>query len=279
MIAVLGGLGAAMCWAAATLCASRSTKLIGPPSVLAWVMLIGFVVVAPLTVASGLPEGLGRREVGWLAVSGAGNVGGLLVAYAALRVGKVSIVSPISSAEGAIAAVLAIATGETVGRTVGLMLVVIAVGVVLASIAPGGASGDPLRASLLASAAALCFGASLYATGRVSETLPLVWALIPARVLGVVAVTLPMLAARRLRMTRAALPLVLVSGLCEVVGFASFAVGSRHGIAVSAVLASQFAALSAIGAYFFFGERLTRVQLAGVAAIVFGVAVLTASQA
>jgi drug/metabolite transporter (DMT)-like permease len=279
VIAVLGGLGAAACWAAATLCASRSTKLIGPPSVLAWVMLIGFVVVAPLTVVSGLPDGLGREEVGWLAIAGAGNVGGLLVAYAALRVGKVSIVSPISSAEGAIAAVLAIATGETVGGTVGLMLVVIAVGVVLASIAPGGASGDPLRASLLASAAAICFGASLYATGRVSETLPLVWALIPARVLGVVAVTLPLLAARRLRMTRAALPLVLVSGLCEVVGFASFAVGSRHGIAVSAVLASQFAALSAIGAYFLFGERLTRVQLAGVAAIVFGVAVLTASQA
>jgi uncharacterized membrane protein len=169
VIAVLGGLGAAACWAAATLCASRSTKLIGPPSVLAWVMLIGFVVVAPLTVVSGLPDGLGREEVGWLAIAGAGNVGGLLVAYAALRVGKVSIVSPISSAEGAIAAVLAIATGETVGGTVGLMLVVIAVGVVLASIAPGGASGDPLRASLLASAAAICFGASLYATGRVSE--------------------------------------------------------------------------------------------------------------
>ena len=239
-----------------------------------------FVLVAPLTVVNGLPEGLGREEVGWLAIAGAsGNVGGLLVAYAALRVGKVSIVSPISSAEGAIAAVLAIATGETVGGTVGLMLVVIAVGVVLASIAPGGASGDPLRASLLASAAALCFGASLYATGRVSETLPLVWALIPracarrgrrhaapARNAASAhdarhAATRPRvrpLRGRRLRVVRR---------------------GSRHGIAVSAVLASQFAALSAIGAYFFFGERLTRVQLAGVAAIVFGVAVLTASQA
>jgi drug/metabolite transporter (DMT)-like permease len=279
VISVLGGLGAAACWAAATLCASRSTKLIGAPSVLAWVMLIGFVVAAPLTAASGLPKGLGTREVGWLAVSGAGNVGGLLVVYAALRVGKVSIVSPITSAEGAIAALLAIAFGETVGRTVGLMLVLIAVGVMLASIAPGGGSGDPLRASLLAGAAALCFGVGLYSTGRVSETLPLVWALIPARVLGVVAVTLPLLAARRLRITRAALPLVVASGLCEVVGFASYAAGSRHGIAVSAVLASQFAALAAIAAYFLFRERLTRVQLVGVAAIAVGVAVLSALQA
>jgi len=103
--------------------------------------------------------------------------------------------------------------------------------------------------------------------------------LIPARVLGVVAVTLPLLAARRLRITRAALPLVVASGLCEVVGFASYAAGSRHGIAVSAVLASQFAALAAIAAYFLFRERLTRVQLAGVAAIAVGVAVLSALQA
>jgi drug/metabolite transporter (DMT)-like permease len=80
-------------------------------------------------------------------------------------------------------------------------------------------------------------------------------------------------------MTRAALPLVVISGLCEVGGFASFAAGSRHSIAISAVLASQFAALAVIGAFFVFRERLTRVQLAGVAAIAVGVAVLTASQA
>src|SRR5436309_1043606 len=66
---------------------------------------------------------------------------------------------------------------------------------------------------------------------------------------------------------------------CEVAGFALFTVGSRHGIAVSAVLASQFAALAAVAAYFLFGERLARVQLAGVAAIVVGVGVLSALQA
>ena len=70
----------------------------------------------------------------------------------------------------------------------------------------------------------------------------------------------------------------LTSGLCEVAGFALFVVGARHGIAVSAVLASQFAAISALGAYVLFRERLARVQLAGVAAVVAGVAVLTALQ-
>ncbi len=278
MIAVLGGLGAAAAWAVGALCASRSTRLIGPPSVLAWVMLTGFVVTAPFAVVEGVPSDLGERELWWLAVAGIGNVAGLLLEYAALRVGKVSIVMPIVSTEGAMAAVLAIAAGETVGLGAGAMLTVVAIGVVLASIGPGGGSGDPLQATLLAAGAAFCFGGSLYATGRISEELPLVWALVPARVVGVVAVALPLLAARRLRITRAAFPLVVASGILEVLGVASFALGARHGLAVSAVLASQFAALSALGAYVLFRERLTRVQLAGVAAIVFGVAFLTALQ-
>jgi len=279
MVAVLGGLGAAACWATATLCASRSTRLIGAWSVLAWVMLVGFVVTAPLVLAAGVPDALGAHELGWVALSGAGNVGGLLFAYKALRVGKVSIVAPITSTEGAIAAVLAIVAGETLGAGAGLMLIVIAVGVVLASMGPGGGSGDPLRATLFAAAAALCFGVSLFATARASAALPLIWAVFPARLLGIVVVALPLAVTRRLRITRKALPLVVASGLCEVAGFASYALGSRHGIAVAAVLASQFAALAAIAAYFLFHERLTRVQLAGIAAIALGVAVLTAVQA
>jgi len=261
------------------LCASRATKLIGPPAVLAWVMLTGLVVVAPLAAARGVPEELGSRELGWLALAGAGNVAGLLCSYAALRVGKVSIVGPISSTEGAIAALLAVAAGETIGAGVGATLGLVVVGVVLAGIAPGGGSGDPLRATVLACGAAVCFGVSLYSTGRVSEVLPIVWAIIPARVVGVVVVALPLLVTQRIRITRAALPLVVVSGLCEIAGFASYAVGSRHGIAVAAVLASQFAAVAAVAAYVLFHERLTRLQLSGVITIAVGVAALTALQA
>ena len=279
MVAVLGGIGAAACWATATLCASRSTRLIGAWSVLAWVMLVGFVVTAPFLAIRGVPAALDAHELPWLVLSAAGNVGGLLFAYKALRVGKVSLVAPITSTEGAIAAVIAIIAGETLGAGAGLMLIVIATGVVLASIGPGGGSGDRLRASLFAGCAALCFGVSLYSTARVSADLPLVWAVFPARLLGVAVVALPLALARRLRLTRQALPLVIGSGLCEVLGFASFALGSRHGIAVAAVLASQFAALSAVAAYFLFRERLTRLQLGGIVSIALGVAVLTAIQA
>jgi drug/metabolite transporter (DMT)-like permease len=239
-------------------------------------MLVGLVATAIPAAVGGIPDALGRRELAWLVVAGAGNVGGLLLDYEALRVGKVSIVAPITSTEGAIAAALAVLAGEALGLGSAVMLVVIAVGVVLASITPTHESGDTLKTSLFAGAAAISFGIGLYATAQVSRELPLIWALIPARVLGVVAVALPLIISRRLRLTRAAAPLVVGSGLCEVVGFAAYALGSRHDIAVSAVLASQFAALAAIAAYFLFRERLSRVQLAGVAAIAVGVAVLTA---
>jgi drug/metabolite transporter (DMT)-like permease len=64
----------------------------------------------------------------------------------------------------------------------------------------------------------------------------------------------------------------------EVAGFALFAFGARHGIAVAAVLSSQFAAIAAIAAYLLFRERLTPVQVAGVAVIVVGVGILSGIQ-
>ena len=275
MIAVLGGLGAAVCWAGAALSAARASRLIGARNVLAWVMLVGFVVVAPLAAVAGMPS-LDRQELGWIAVAGAGNVAGLLCSYEAMRLGRVSIVAPISSTEGAIAALLAVAAGEALGAGSLVLLAAIAVGVVLASRTESVESGQPPRSTLLAICAAVCFGSSLFATARVSLALPLVFALIPPRLLGVAAITVPSAVTGRLRLTRAALPLVVFSGLCEVGGFTSYALGARHGIAVSAVLASQFAALAAVAAYFLFHERLRPLQIVGVATIAVGVALLTA---
>jgi hypothetical protein len=42
----------------------------------------------------------------------------------------------------------------------------------------------------------------------------------------------------RLALARAALALVVTAGLCEVLGFATFTLGARHGIAVAAVLSA-----------------------------------------
>jgi drug/metabolite transporter (DMT)-like permease len=283
MAAIAGGLGAALVFATVTLCNSRSSRMIGPAQLLAWIMLIGLAITGPLALARGIPDGLDREAAAWMAVAGVGNVVGLLLAYSALRLGKVSIVAPLVSTQGAIAALIAIVAGESVSVGVGLLLVVIAIGIFLAGVSPeekeDADAPQPTRAWLYAVGSALAIGWSLYAIGRVSISLPVVWALLPSRVIGTAAVTVPLVVRSGLRMTRGALPLVLVAGVGEVLGFALFAFGARHGIAVSAVLSAQFAAIAAVAAYLLFGERLGRLQLAGVATIVVGVGVLSGVQA
>jgi drug/metabolite transporter (DMT)-like permease len=283
MLAIAGGLGAALVFATVTLCNSRSSRMIGPTQLLAWIMLIGLAITGPLALARGIPDGLDGEAAVWMAVAGVGNVVGLLLAYSALRLGKVSVVAPLVSTQGAIAAVIAIVAGESVSTGVGLLLVLIVIGIFLAGVAPeeGADEGaaQPTRAWLYAIGAAVAIGSSLYAIGRVSISLPVVWALLPSRVIGTAAVTVPLVLRTGLRMTREAVPLVLVAGAGEVLGFALFAFGARHGIAVSAVLSSQFAAIAAVAAYLLFDERLGRGQLAGVVTVVVGVGVLAGVQA
>ena len=283
MIAVIGGLGAAVAWALSTLCSSRSSRIIAPRSVVAWVMLIGLLITAPPAALAGVPAAVGSAAGAWLALAGAGNVAGLLLAYRALRIGQVALVAPVVSAEGAIAALLALLSGEHVAPAVGAALAMIVAGVSLAAIpaaeGPQRVPGGHLTAVLLAIGAAVSFGASLYATARAGSALPTAWVVLSARLIGSLALAAPLAATGRLALTRTAAPLLAVSGVCEVLGFYSFTAGSRDAIAIAAVLSSQFAVLAALAAYVLFGERLSRTQLAGVCGVVTGVALLSALQA
>lgn len=297
MLAIAGGLGAALVFAIVTLCNARSSRIIGPQALLGWIMVIGLVILAPVAIAGGIPAGLDARAGAWMAVSGIGDVVGLLLAYSALRAGKVGVVAPLVSTQGAIAAVIAVLAGEPLAEGAAPLLAAIALGVFLAGAAHGGgiesgavpggeAPGGEvhgrthrLRASGFALGAALAIGASLYAIGQVSVALPVVWALLPSRVLGVLVMTFPVALRGGLRMTRAAAPFVLIAGGGEVLGFALFAFGSRHGIAVTAVLSSLFSALAALGAYLLFRELLNRTQLTGIALLVAAVATLSGIQA
>jgi drug/metabolite transporter (DMT)-like permease len=69
--------------------------------------------------------------------------------------------------------------------------------------------------------------------------------------------------------------MVTFSAAAELIGFAAFIGGSQHGVAIPAVLASQFAAVAAAVSYVLFGERLGVRQRAGAVVIFAGVAVLS----
>jgi drug/metabolite transporter (DMT)-like permease len=274
MTAILGGFGAAICWTVAMLCSSRASRDLGAFPTLAWVMAVGFVIVVPFVViAASRPTGV---QAAWLLVAGAGNIVGLLFEYTAVRSGKVGVVAAIASTEGAVAALLSAFAGEPISAGVAVTLALIATGIVLASLER---TDDDLnrrstKAIVLAFGAALSFGVSLYSVGHVSGDVAFAWLLIPARLVGVVVITLPLAIRGTLRIARRATPLVVGAGVAEVLGVASFAWGAQDSIGITSVLGSQFAAISAVGAYFFFGERLRRIQVVGVAAIVVGVGLL-----
>jgi drug/metabolite transporter (DMT)-like permease len=279
--AVVLGLTTALLWGISTVSSSRSVRLLSQYSVVAWAMLIGLAVTLPFALASGVPQELSGANLVWFGLAGAGNVVGLLIAYAALKVGKVGLVAPILACEGAVAAVFSAFLGESLAPLVVLALGVIVIGVVVSSVAPDPEPIEheqPVRAALLATLAAVVFGLGLYATGRLSGELPVAWLLLPPRLGGVILLAIPLIIARRLRMTRAALPYVVVTAFAEVLGFLAYAFAARDSVAVAAVLASQFATFAAVIAFLVYRERLGRLQILGVALVVGGVAWLALLQ-
>lgn len=277
MIAVVLGLTTALAWSVSTVAGSRAVRLLDQYSVVAWAMLLGLVLTLPVALASGIPPELRGANLVWFAIAGAGNIGGLLITYAALKVGKVGLVAPVAATEGAIAAVFSSLLGESIAPLVVLALAVIVIGVVVSSVAPDPAPIEherPVRAVLLASCAAVVFGLGLLAVGRLSGELPVAWSLLPARVVGVLVLALPLIVVRRLHLNRAAAPFIVTVGVAEVVGFTAFAFAARDSVAIASVLASQFATFAAVIAYVVYRERLGRLQILGVALVVCGVTAL-----
>jgi small multidrug resistance pump len=272
-------MGAAFAWTASTLCNSASSRRIGAPATLAWVMLFGLMVAVPLAAAAGAPDDLDGATLARLAVSGVGNVVGLGLVYVGVRYGRVAVVSSLGSTQGAIAALLAIAEGERPSAPALAGFVLVAAGVLLVVVdseeEDETASRPHGRRSIaLGAAAGVVFGVSIYATGSASDAVPAAWIALPARIVGVGLLLVALAAGLRPLVRPAAARLAMAGGVFEVLGFVSYAVGAREGVAVTSVVASQFAALTVVGAWVVFRERLMRRQVAGVGVLAVGVALV-----
>ena len=222
MLAVIGGLTAALAWGLATLAAARASRVIGRWSASGWVVLIGLLATIPLLVVESPPETVEPADIGWLALAVLTYVVGLVFGYAALAGGKVPVIAPIVSTEGAIAATLAVLTGEPASPLLAVLLALITAGLFVAALQPGGGldalSGNGARYVGFAVAAALVFGVGLYAMGRASSALPPGWIVAAGRIVGVAFLTMPLLLTRRLGFERSVLPVLVFAGLAEVVG-------------------------------------------------------------
>ena len=286
IISIAFGLATATLFSVSSLAASRAVRLISSPAIVAWGMSIGTVLLVPWLVVEGPPPPFDLAELAWWIAAGAGNIIGLLLAYVAFRYGKLGLITAILATEGAIAAVIAVSFGETMLPIAAGVLVAIVVGIVLAAFAPDPApiaNERPLIAVGLGVLAATAFGVSLFSFGHLSDTMPTPWLLLSARAIGVIVIAIPLLTKYLIRRRKAgkssnatgnvrkALPYVITIGCAEVIGFICFTIGTRESIAVTSVLASMYAPITAVAAYLLFKERLGRWQIAGVAMVITGV--------
>ena len=239
------------------------------------------------TVAGAWGEPLGYLP--WAIGAGLVGASGLVVFYRALAVGTMGVVSPIAALGVIVPVAVGLATGHWPSAVVGAGLVLAVAGVV-ASSGPERAHGRSLRPVLLASVAAVCFGATLLFIDGGAGHSPLM-TMVAMRVASVVPLGLLALRARSRRAAGdrsasgapaadaahapRAWAVVILAGLFDVSANLAFAVASTKGaLAVVAILGSLYPAVTVLLARIIHAERLTRLQQAGVAVALVGVALI-----
>jgi drug/metabolite transporter (DMT)-like permease len=257
--------------------AQRAGRTIGELSTFAWASIIGFcitVIPAVVAIASSTPKSSTLEQ---LALSGVFNVLGLVAQFSALRRGPVSVVVPISSAEGAIAAMLAAATGSKLRADGWVALAVLVVGVLITAGSQWSSdrSAERLRPVGLAVIAALFFGSGLFFQGKAGQHASVALAVVPPSLMGVLLVSLPMASRGRIASPRAVPGWLFGVAVAEILGFISYILGARQSVPIAAVLSAQYATISVLVGVTVLRERLGTAQLVGLALTIGGVTVLS----
>jgi drug/metabolite transporter (DMT)-like permease len=277
VIGVAGGCLAAVLWGVSGVVAGRAARLLGAEVALAWVYVVGLAVALPIAAATGLPHPR-TGALAWTALAAPTAVSSLYAMYAALRRGPAVLVLPLTASQGGVAALVAVAFGEHLQVAAALGLVVVMFGM-YAVIRPRASLPHPTAAILLAVLCAVISGFALYGSARAGDGLGALWLLAILRLAGVLGLTLPVALRGALRWPRRALRQVAFCGVADTGAFTSYVFAANHGgIAVPAVISSQFAAVSVLIGLVLMGERLSRLQLGGVVGILAGVALVTAVQ-
>lgn len=280
MISVFAGFATAFFFAVGMIAAAQASRAVHATRVVAWSAMISSVFVIPWALIDGIPS-LEPGQSILMLMSGVGNIFGFLCVYTALRYGKVGLVAPIVATEGGIAAVMASIIGNSVEPLVAFLLLIIVIGIVIGARSrdPAPFVGErPALAATFAVVGALFFASGLLAVGLLSGEIPLAWVLMPARLVGLVVLALPLAVAGRLRVPRRIFAWVFLLAVVDVIAISIYTVGAAVNLPVTAVLASQMAPLAAVMAFVLFREKLGRGQVAGLVLMVAGMTALGALQ-
>jgi drug/metabolite transporter (DMT)-like permease len=209
------------------------------------------------------------------------NLGMMATLYRGLAAGPLAVVAPIAGSYAGVTGLLAIATGtDIVGPVTGVALICIFIGVVLAGIEHDeGGMRNPGRGALWAIACALFGGFSYWLQGAavIPSIGPIVTLAINTSVMVIACLLIrPAAGEASPPIDAATVGLGLLNGL----GFLSYLLGLSTGrIVVVSIVGSMAGGVTALLGAVLLRQPMARLQWAGVAMILAGIAVLHGFQA
>lgn len=269
-------------WGAADYHAGNLSKKFPPTAVLSVTQIIGLIFGVILATGTGSWDAQALGSDGYLLPGiAAGFCGylGLICLYRALATGRMGVVSPISAMSGVVPVLYAVFfLDERFSTLVTVGIVLALLGAFMAS-GPEISQGLPLKPILLALGAAVGFGAALsfMAEGSQSSALMTMVAMRAATFVVSVAILV------RLRgtggMGKAHTPLLLFIGVADFSANLILGVATTKGfVSLAMVLGSLYPIMTALLAFKYLHERLHKIQYAGIASAVLGVALIAAFQ-
>jgi drug/metabolite transporter (DMT)-like permease len=277
VLALAISLGSALSWGVSDFLGGLQSRRLPVLGVLAVSQPAGLILIAVLIAIFGADPISGGNFL-LAALAGAASLFGLWAFYAAMAMGTVSVVAPIASLGVVVPVIVGLARGDTPAaiQLIGLVPAIAGVAILGYEEDPDHA-GVARRAIALAIVAGIGFGIFFSALAIASPDRP-GWAILAVRVGGVATVAIALLISRpRLTAVSGAIPVLLVIGFFDILANGLFAVASTKGVLpVVAVGGSMYPAFTIALAHGVLGERLARIQWAGVVLALLGVGMIAA---
>jgi drug/metabolite transporter (DMT)-like permease len=254
--------------------------------VLAGSQVAGLLAFAPVLLVHGTAMPADARLL-YAVAAGFVGVIELALIYVALEHGRALVMAPIAALSAVVPVVVGIATGDRIDLLIASGIACALAGAAAAAFVPAGErrpARDALLAAAIAVGAALCTGAGFVLVNAASQADPW-WAIGGVHASGTVAALTVLAVTARAGHPRApsrvpwrvALAICAV-GLSDVGAGVAYANATRGGsLSVVAVLSSLYPVVTIALGVAALGERPARVQLAGAALSLVGVAILAAS--
>ena len=279
MLSVLCGIATAFCWGTCDFIGGTSSRRAGAFAMTLATIASGLAMLVPVSL---LVREAPATAAGWALnmLAGAFDALGILLLYRSMTLGRLSLAAPLSALTAATLPVVAGMAMQGVPGTkvvAGLALALVSVWLLCREQREGPV--EPLKAIhvWLPLLSGSCLGLFLILMHAASSGAVL-WPMVAVRCGGVLVLLICLAFGRQGACERGALPwgLVALNAFLDVSGNGFYIIAGQMGrMDVAAVLSSLFPGATVFLAWLILKERVSRVQLGGVATALAAIALLT----